>query len=141
MDDCVRILREEKETKLDLLLAFQAKCHVVVEQITHSPFEWGVGDEMTRSTAAYFVKALQRQLQDIRQSVPAEMQSERQSQALPEKVVESKLSPNRNRTVVSLRHGNPWKRTAALQTTSQGPDRSTETGWTRLSPDRHRAMV
>jgi len=89
MDDCVRILREEKETKLDLLLAFQAKCHVVVEQITHTPFEWGVGDEMTRSTAAYFVKALQWQLQDIRQSVPAEMQSERQSQALPEKVVES----------------------------------------------------
>jgi hypothetical protein len=89
MDDCVRILREEKETKLDLLLAFQAKCHVVVEQITHSPCEWGVGDEMTRSTTTYFVKALQRQLQDIRQSVPAEMQSERQSQALPEKIVES----------------------------------------------------
>jgi hypothetical protein len=44
---------------------------------------------MTRSTAAYFVKALQRQLQDIRQSVPAEMQSERQSQALPEKKLSS----------------------------------------------------
>jgi len=79
MEDCACILREERETKLDLLLAFQAKSHVVVEQITHSPFEWGVGDEMTEPAAAYFVKALQ---QDMQQSVPVEMQSDRQSQAL-----------------------------------------------------------
>jgi len=88
MDDCVRILREERETKLDLLLTLQAKCHVVVEQITHSPFEWGLSDEMTRPTAAYFVKALQLQLQDIRQSVPAEIRSDRQSHDLPECIVE-----------------------------------------------------
>jgi len=81
MEDCACILREEKETNLDVLLAFQAKSHVIIEQITHSPFEWGVGDEMTRPVAAYFVKAFH---QDMQQSLPVEMQSGRQSQALSE---------------------------------------------------------
>lgn len=86
MEDCLRVLREEEESDLDLLLTFQAKCHVVVEQITHSPFEWGIGDDITRSSASYFVKALQ---QDIQQSLPIEMQSDRQFWALPDNSIGS----------------------------------------------------
>jgi hypothetical protein len=79
MDDCVRILREGKETDLDIMLAFQAKCHIVIGQITHPSSEGVVNGEGSRPTAAYFVKALQLQLQDIRQWLPPEMQSNSQS--------------------------------------------------------------
>jgi hypothetical protein len=74
MDDCVRILREESEAELDFLLAFQAKCYVVVNQMIHSHSEWTTDGEGPRPPAAYFIKALQLQLQGIRQSLPAEMQ-------------------------------------------------------------------
>jgi hypothetical protein len=75
MDDCVRILSEEKETELDILLATQAKCHVIMNQMTRSPAERAAEGEGSKAPPAYFVKAMQLQLQDIRRSLPVEMQS------------------------------------------------------------------
>ncbi len=79
MDECVRALREERETELDFLLIHQAKCYVVVDHLTLPSAEWAVEGEEPRPPAAYFVKAMQRQLQDIKQSLPVEMQSHSQS--------------------------------------------------------------
>jgi hypothetical protein len=78
MDDCVRILREERETELDFLLILQAKCHVVVDQMMHPHSECTADGEGPKPPAAYFIKALQLQLQDIRQSLSAEMQTSSQ---------------------------------------------------------------
>ena len=78
MDDCVRILREERETELDSLLILQAKCHVVVDQMMHPHSEWAAGGEGPKPPEAYFIKALQLQLRDIRQSLPADMQTDSQ---------------------------------------------------------------
>jgi hypothetical protein len=78
MDDCVRILREERETKLDLLLIIQVKCYIVVAQMIRPHSEWAADTEGSRPPAAYLVKATQLQLQDIRQILPADMQTDSQ---------------------------------------------------------------
>lgn len=68
MEDCVRVLRRERETELDFVLAHQAKCHELSNQITT------LADEK-KSPMTYSEKAMQLQLQNIRQSLPATMQS------------------------------------------------------------------
>ena len=78
MDDCVRILREGRETELDFFLIFQAKCYIVVAQMIRPHSEWAADTEGSRSPAAYFIKATQLQLQDIRQNLPADMQTDSQ---------------------------------------------------------------
>jgi hypothetical protein len=78
MDDYVRVLSEEKETKLDILLVTQAKCQLITNQITSCPAEQAVEGEGSKAPPAYFVKAMQLQLQDIRKSLSLEMQSNSQ---------------------------------------------------------------
>jgi hypothetical protein len=74
MDDAIRILNEEKETELDILLTTQAKCHVIAYQITRPSAEWTTEHQSSRAPPAYFIKAMQIQLQEIQQSLPAEIQ-------------------------------------------------------------------
>lgn len=75
MDDCVNILRREQETELDFLLTLQARCYVIIHQMTHRPTDWASDGEDPRPPAAYLVRALQQQLQDLRRSLPDNMQS------------------------------------------------------------------
>jgi hypothetical protein len=65
MDECVRILREEREIKLDFLLIIQAKCYIVVAQMIHPHSERAADTEGSRPPAVYFIEATQLQLQDI----------------------------------------------------------------------------
>jgi hypothetical protein len=78
MDHCVRILKEERETELDLFLILQAKCYNAVAQMIRPHSEWAADTEDSRPPAAYFIKATQLQLQDIRQNLPADMQTDSQ---------------------------------------------------------------
>ena len=78
MDDCIRTLRDEGETALDTFLIVQAKSCVIVDHITHPPTEWTLDGEGSRPPPPYFPKALQLQLQDMQQSLPAELQTESQ---------------------------------------------------------------
>jgi len=77
MDDYLRVLSEEKETELDILLVAQAKCQVITNQITSYPTEQAAEGEGSKAPPAYFVKAMELQLEDILKSLPAEMQSNR----------------------------------------------------------------
>jgi hypothetical protein len=77
MDDYVRVLSEEKEAKLDILLVTQAKCQVVTNQVTSCPAGRSADGEGSNALPAYFVKAMQLQLQEIRKSLSIEMQSNR----------------------------------------------------------------
>jgi hypothetical protein len=79
MDDYVHVLSEEKEAKLDILLITQAKCQVITNQITSCPAERAAEGEGSNVPPAYFVKAMQLQLQEIRKSLSIEMQSNSQS--------------------------------------------------------------
>jgi hypothetical protein len=75
MDDYARVLSEEKESELDILLITQVKCHMIMNQITSRPEERATDGEASTVLPSYFVKAMRLQLQDIRMSLPAEMQS------------------------------------------------------------------
>jgi len=75
MNDCVRVLREEREINLDLLLILQSKCYITVAQMICPHAEWA---EESKPPGAYFIKAMQMQLQDIRQNLPADMQTDSQ---------------------------------------------------------------
>jgi hypothetical protein len=80
MDDCVGILIEGNETDLDMVLATQARCHAIINEMTHSVAEWA--NEGRESTVPppppYFVKAMEAQLQVIWRSLTSEMQSNSQ---------------------------------------------------------------
>jgi len=75
MDDYIRALSEENETELDILLVTQAKCQVITNQITSCAAEQAAEGEGSKAPPAYFVKAMQLQLQDIQKNLPVEMQS------------------------------------------------------------------
>jgi hypothetical protein len=75
MDEYVRVLSEEKETELDILLVTQVKCQVISNQITSCPVEQATEGEGSKVPPPYFVKAMQLQLQDIRKSLPVEIQT------------------------------------------------------------------
>jgi hypothetical protein len=78
MDDYVRVLKEVKESELDILLVTQAKCQVITNQITKCPAEHASEGAGSYGPPAYFVKAMQLQLQDIRKNLSIEMQSNSQ---------------------------------------------------------------
>jgi hypothetical protein len=107
MDDCVLILSEKSETELDVLLATQAKCHVIMGQMTQSSVEWAADGAYPTVPPVYFVKAMPMQVQNIRQSLPAEMQSNSQRK-VNSRVTEQKLTPNRFNAAVHIRHGNHY---------------------------------
>jgi hypothetical protein len=75
MDDYVRFLSEKKEAELDILLVTQAKCQVITNQITSCPTERAAEGGGSNVPPAYFIKAMQLQLQNIRKSLSVEMQS------------------------------------------------------------------
>ena len=78
MDDCIRVLSEEKESELDILLVTQAKCHVLMNQITRSPNERAFEGDGSKAPPTYYVKAMQVQLQHIRRNLPIEIKSSSQ---------------------------------------------------------------
>jgi hypothetical protein len=78
MDDCASILGRGDETDLDILLAMQAKCHVAMCHITHAHIEPPAPDEDSTPVPAYLTKAMDLQLQSIRQSIPTHLQTNSQ---------------------------------------------------------------
>jgi hypothetical protein len=75
MDDYLRILSEEKETELETLLVAQVKAQVITNQITSYPAEQAAEGGGSMAPPAYFVKAMELQLQGIHKSLPVELQS------------------------------------------------------------------
>ena len=75
MDDCVRALTEDSESELDILLATQAKYHVIMNQMTPNPAELTNSNESAKSQPVYIVKAMLLQVQSIQNSLPIELQS------------------------------------------------------------------
>jgi hypothetical protein len=75
MDDYVRFLTETKETELDLLLCIQTKCLLIMNQVTGCPTEQVAVGESSNALPAYFVKAMDVQLQNMRRNLPSEMQT------------------------------------------------------------------
>lgn len=75
MDDCVRALTEDSESELDILLATQAKYHVIMNQMTPNPAEFISANESAKPQPPYIVKAMLLQVHSIQSSLPIELQS------------------------------------------------------------------
>ncbi|KAL7914420.1 hypothetical protein GGI35DRAFT_440133 [Trichoderma velutinum] len=74
LEDCARVLSQGTETSLDILLTTQIRCQLITNGIT-CPINKEIGGFSPPSRLLY--TALLRQLDDIRQSLPDEFQSER----------------------------------------------------------------
>ena len=74
LDSCLRILNEENETELDDLLIIQVKCHLIMNQATHSSSEWS-GDGDVKAPPQYFIKAMLSQIHDIQKGLSLSMQT------------------------------------------------------------------
>ncbi|KAI0181837.1 hypothetical protein GGR52DRAFT_57594 [Hypoxylon sp. FL1284] len=80
MDECLRILSEGKETQGDIVLAAQVKCQIITYQLTRPPTNYPAGGESLKAPSTILTDALLRQLNDIRQSLPADLRSHRAAQ-------------------------------------------------------------
>ncbi|KAI1471988.1 uncharacterized protein F4812DRAFT_201402 [Daldinia caldariorum] len=75
LDDCLRILEEGKETYLDILLAMQVRCQIIINQLTCPPGDQPPGVETPKITAPSLVAALVRELHNIRRKLPADIEA------------------------------------------------------------------
>ncbi|KAI1139781.1 hypothetical protein F5Y05DRAFT_411965 [Hypoxylon sp. FL0543] len=80
LDDCLRILGEGRETYLDTLLATQVKCQLITNQLSCYGFNETQGAEDAKALSTILSTALLRQLDSIRQGLPAEIGSQRSAQ-------------------------------------------------------------
>ncbi|KAH8895487.1 HET-domain-containing protein [Thozetella sp. PMI_491] len=82
MDECVHVLRKGDETSLDIILAAQAKCHVLVDHVTRFPLERASTGDGSEARPTYFIKAMDLQLKEIRRNLPEEVKSSRMNHAI-----------------------------------------------------------
>ncbi|KAI1803832.1 hypothetical protein F4811DRAFT_553484 [Daldinia bambusicola] len=75
LDDCLRILEEGKETHLDILLAMQVRCQIIINQLTCPPGNQPPGVETPKITAPSLVAALLRELDNIRRKLPPDIEA------------------------------------------------------------------
>ncbi|KAI1099756.1 hypothetical protein F4804DRAFT_73532 [Jackrogersella minutella] len=80
LDDCLRILGDGKETRLDIHLVTQIKCQLIKNQITCPSSDETARVETPKAPSVALSTALLRQLNDIRQSLPTDIQSHRTTQ-------------------------------------------------------------
>lgn len=75
MDQCLRVLDEEKETELDSLLVFQIKCQIITNQLNNPPATDPGPVDSSKAPSPILIAALTRQLRSIQKSLPAHIQS------------------------------------------------------------------
>ncbi|KAH6890687.1 hypothetical protein B0T10DRAFT_561185 [Thelonectria olida] len=80
ISDCVRILSEGTETQLDILLATQVKCQLITNQLSCPPDDEFAGSDSTNALPKILYATLQRQLGEIGQGLPLDLQSHRTTQ-------------------------------------------------------------
>lgn len=76
MDECIAVLAENKEQPTDVLLIHLVKLQLLVEKVGQAPWYEGYGDA-TGSTVApptFYLKALQAQLQNLKEKIPPDIQ-------------------------------------------------------------------
>lgn len=72
LDDCMRVLVDQRESDLDLLLVANVRCHLAMDQATLCLSRQAQGSEASGILAS-FVRALEAQLEEIRTSLPTEL--------------------------------------------------------------------
>lgn len=75
MEECCKVLEEEKESPDDELLILLARLQLIVEKAMKSPWHDPNGDmTVERPPATFYIKALEAQIQNFKRSVPQKLQ-------------------------------------------------------------------
>ncbi|KAI2783131.1 hypothetical protein F4815DRAFT_459998 [Daldinia loculata] len=80
LDDCLRILEEEKEAYTDIFLTTQVRCQIISNQLTCSFGNQPAGVESPKAASTALITALLRELGNIRRNLPAEVESNKATQ-------------------------------------------------------------
>ena len=75
LEDCVRMLAENKEQPTDSLLEQFVRLQLIVERAAHAPWHDGPANALVslRAPVVFHLKALQAQLQDFKRDVPQDL--------------------------------------------------------------------
>src|SRR5271170_1606627 len=74
MDECLQMLAEKQECPTDEILVQQVRLQLIVEKVVQAPWHDGEIEnaERVRAPPAFYLKALQSQLQEVRRKLPPE---------------------------------------------------------------------
>lgn len=73
LDDCMKMLTNERESDLDGQLVTNVKCHLIMDQITLCLSNRAQRSETPEGIPLYLVRALEAQLQELRINMPPEL--------------------------------------------------------------------
>ena len=75
MDECLQTLVERKEHPADAFLVQLVKLQLIVEKVAHAPWSESSGDlgGPIKAPSHFYLRALQRQLEDFKQNIPSEL--------------------------------------------------------------------
>lgn len=76
VEECIYILRNAPEIEPDILLATQAKCHTIMDQVTRARADRAAEGHTAQESSNFITEALQSQLQDMRRALPPELQGQ-----------------------------------------------------------------
>ncbi|KAF4979049.1 hypothetical protein FZEAL_4680 [Fusarium zealandicum] len=77
LEDCVRMLSQGEETHLDVVLTTQVKCQMVARQLDVLPPSQPSSDGIPQAVPTILAAALLRQLGDMKNALPASVQSDK----------------------------------------------------------------
>ncbi|KAF2805264.1 uncharacterized protein BDZ99DRAFT_524974 [Mytilinidion resinicola] len=75
LNECIDILIEEKETELDFLLIHQARCHKIMDKVTHFSVNSTAESGNPKDPRIRFVNTMLHKLQKMQQNLPPVLQS------------------------------------------------------------------
>jgi len=75
LDECLRQLEKTREYPTDLLLVYLVRAQLISNEASRSPWNDTLGDATANSLPDLYLKALKSQLDDLKRSVPPELQA------------------------------------------------------------------
>lgn len=75
LDECLRLLEEMREYPTDLLLVYLVRIQLIHNKVARAPWNDNLGDAAARLPPEFYLKALQSQFDDLKRSVPPEIQT------------------------------------------------------------------
>ncbi|KAF5012752.1 hypothetical protein FDECE_1172 [Fusarium decemcellulare] len=77
MEECLNIMSQGTETPLDIVLATQVKCQIIIQQLDSPSSIPPTIDDISRSPSSILATALMRQLDEIREGLPSSIISQK----------------------------------------------------------------
>jgi len=76
LDECLRIIAENKDNPSDLLLTQLARLQLIREKVFQAPWHSGYAEETlsTKPPSAFYLRALESEVQEFKRNIPTALQ-------------------------------------------------------------------